>query len=78
LASEHNITLVLNKSDKVDSKTITARKNNFRKIIDAELKEARGKMLDEIAIISTVMVNNPDGTKSADSLITHLAKALVK
>jgi GTPase SAR1 family protein len=73
-----SIILVLNKTDKVDNKTVTARKNALRKIIDLELRDARGKMTSEIAVIPTVMVNNPNGTKSADSLITHLAKYLVK
>jgi GTPase SAR1 family protein len=73
-----SIILVLNKKDKVDAKTITSRKRVFQKIIDAELKDARGKMLDDIAIIPTAMVENPDKTKSADDLIAHLAKSLIR
>lgn len=73
-----SIILVLNKKDKTDAKTVETRTKAFLKILNSELKEARGKMLDEITIVPTVMVNNADGTKSADSLITHLAKALIK
>lgn len=73
-----SIILVLNKKDKTDAKTIEARKKGFQKIIDVELKESKGNMLDEISVIPTVMVNNQEGTKSADQLITHLAKALIK
>lgn len=73
-----SIILVLNKTDKTDAKTVESKMKAFQKIINAELKEARGKMLDEIAVIPTVMVNNPNGTNSADSLIAHLAKTLVK
>lgn len=73
-----SIILVLNKTDKVDKKTVEARVNAFNKIINSELKEARGKMLDEIAVMPTVMVTNLNGTKSTDSLIRHLAKLLVR
>lgn len=73
-----SIILVLNKTDKTNTKVIESRKKAFQKILNAELKEARGSMLEEISVIPTIMINNPNGTKSADSLIAHLAKALVK
>ena len=73
-----SIVLVLNKTDKTDAKTIESRKKAFKKILDAELKEARGGMTGEISVVPTVMVNNAEGTKSADGLIAHLAKGLVK
>ncbi|MGI9055503.1 MAG: hypothetical protein ACR2F2_06845, partial [Pyrinomonadaceae bacterium] len=47
------IILVLNKKDKTDAKTMEARKKAFHKIIDTELKESKGKMLDEILVIPT-------------------------
>lgn len=72
-----SIILVLNKKDKVDAKTIDARKKAFQKILNAELKDARGKMIDDIVIVPTVMVTNPDNTKTVDSLIADLAKALI-
>lgn len=73
-----SIILVLNKKDKTNAKIIESRKKAFQKILNAELKEAKGSMMDDVVVIPTAMVNNPDGTKSADGLIAHLAKALVK
>lgn len=73
-----SIILVMNKKDKVDTKMIETRKKAFKKILDSELKDARGKMIDDIVIVSTVMVTNPNETKSVDSLIADLAKALIK
>lgn len=73
-----SIILVLNKKDKVDAKAIASRKKSFQKILDSQLKDARGKMLDDIAIMPTVIVTNPDNTKSVDNLIAHLAKSLIQ
>lgn len=73
-----SIILVMNKSDKVDEKKLASSKQSYRKILDAELRDARGRMLDDIAIMPCVLVTNPDGTKAADSIIAHLAKALVR
>ena len=73
-----SIILVLNKTDKTNAKTVESRKKAFQKILDAELRDARGTMTGEILVVPTVMVNNAEGTKSADGLINHLAKALVK
>lgn len=73
-----SIVLVLNKRDKVDEKKVAAWKQALRKIIEAELREARGQMLAEIAIMPCVMVANPEGTKAVDSLIAHLTKALAR
>lgn len=73
-----SIVLVLNKTDKTEAKTVESRRKAYQKILDAELKEARGAMTSEISVVPTVMVNNSEGTKSADGLIAHLAKALVK
>jgi hypothetical protein len=73
-----SVILVLNKKDKVSEKKIAACKQELRKILDAELRDARGQMSDEIAIVPCTLVTNPDGTKSVDSLIAHLAKALAR
>lgn len=73
-----SIILVANKYDKVDEKKLSSCKDFYRKILDAELREARGRMLDEIAITPCVLVTNPDGTKTVDGVIAHLAKALVR
>ena len=79
---QHNrvksIILVLNKRDKVDEKTVAQRKAIFRKILDVELREACGQMLEEVAIMPCTLVNNPDGTKAVDSVIAHLAKTLAR
>ncbi len=72
------IILVMNKSDKAEEKKIASWKQAFRRIVDAELREARGQMLEEIAIIPCALVTNPEGTKAVDSLIAHLAKALAR
>ena len=70
--------LVMNKMDKSTANKIAARERAFRKILDAELRDARGQMLDEIAIMPCTVVTNPQGTKAVDNVIAHLAKALAK
>lgn len=70
--------VVMNKADKVDAKQVESRRKEFRKILDSELREARGEMIEEVAITPCTMVTNPEGTKSVDSIIAHLAKALAK
>ncbi|MEP7342711.1 MAG: GTPase domain-containing protein [Acidobacteriota bacterium] len=73
-----SVILVLNKTDKVGVKKIAACKGEFRKILDNELRDARGQMLDEIAIMPCSLVTNSGGAKSVDSVIAHLAKALAR
>jgi len=68
----------MNKMDKVNPKQLEPRKKAFRRTLDAELREARGQMIEEIAIMPCALVTNPDGTKAVDSLIAHLAKVLMK
>lgn len=73
-----SIILVMNKWDKVDEKKVASCKQAFRKIVNAELRGARGQMLSDIAIVPCTLVNNPEGSKAVDSLIAHLAKALAR
>ena len=70
--------LIMNKRDKVDIRRVTSRKKEFQKILDSELREARGQMLNDIAIMPCTLVTNPDGTKSVDGVIGHLAKSLAR
>lgn len=73
-----SIILVMNKVDKSTIRKVDARRKEFRKILDTDLREARGQMIDEIAIMPCAVVTNPEGTKAVDSVIAHLAKALAK
>jgi hypothetical protein len=61
--------VMVNKSDKVSAEVIEANKQEYRKILDAELRDARGRMLEDIVILPAVAVSNPNGTKSLDSVI---------
>ena len=70
--------VIMNKLDKVDETKADARRKQFRKLVDAEIRDARGQMLDEIAIMPCALVTNPQGTKLVDSVIAHLAKSLAK
>ena len=70
--------VMMNKSDKVSAGVITANKVEYRKILDAELRDARGRILDDIAIMPSILVNNPNGTKAVDAVISHLARELTK
>ena len=69
--------VIMNKADKVEASVIETHRKRYREIIDTQLRDARGKMLEDIAILPCVTVNNPNGTKSVDAVISHLAKALV-
>lgn len=46
----------------------------LRNILDIKLRDACGRMLEEIAIMPCTLVTNPQSTKSADSVIAHPAK----
>jgi GTPase SAR1 family protein len=73
-----SLIVVLNKVDKVDAKAVDKYRSVLRRIIEKELHDARGGMLDEAAIMPCVLVTNPNGTRAADSIIAHLAKQLIK
>jgi hypothetical protein len=68
--------LVLNKRDKVKAEVVEKRTKALRRILDRELHQARGRMTADIAILPCVSVNNPDGPKLIESVITYLAKSL--
>lgn len=70
--------VLMNKFDKATERKTDARKRAFRKILDAKFQMARGSMMDEIVIVPSIMVNNPQGTKLVDSVIVHLAKRLAR
>lgn len=70
------VIVAMNKMDKVSEETVSIRRKAFQKIIDNELREARGKMLGDIILMSIIMVTNPKGTAYTDDLIKHLAKSL--
>jgi hypothetical protein len=70
--------VVMNKTDKAQEQTIAAARREFRKILDQELRDARGRMLEEIAIMPCTMVTNLEGTKAIDAVIAHLAKSLAR
>ncbi|HEY0605976.1 MAG TPA: hypothetical protein VGD58_23835 [Herpetosiphonaceae bacterium] len=73
-----SIILVMNKLDKVTEDVVTSRKTKFQGILNTELREARGRMLSEIAIMPCSLVTNPQGTKAVDAVIAHLAKTLAR
>lgn len=75
--------VIMSKADKIDAadaearrNIIEAHRNAYREILEAELREARGRMLQEIAVIPCSMVTNTSGTKLMDGVIAHLAKAV--
>jgi len=73
------IIVVMNKRDKVeDPQVLDDRRTRFRKILEAELHGARGRMIDEVAIMPCTLVSNPNGTREVDRVIEHLARALVQ
>lgn len=73
-----SLIVVLNKADKADSARMDKYTRAIEKVLDQELRDARGKMIDEIVIVPCISVTNPEGTGPLDRLISLLAKALVK
>ena len=69
--------VVLNKADKVSADRIEKYKATLRRIVQDELHDARGGMLEEVAIMPCILVTNTQGTRPADSVIAYLAKALM-
>lgn len=68
--------IVLTKADKVASEKAQKHKTKLKSIADSQLLHARGQMLDEVCVVPCCLVTNPEGTKSVDLAITHLAKSL--
>jgi hypothetical protein len=73
-----SVTLVLSKEDKVDQATVDAYVASCKATLDAEFRESRGGMEDEIAIIPAILVKTPTNqtTESLDRVLTNLAKGL--
>jgi hypothetical protein len=70
--------VLLNKVDRMPPDHVPVLRRRLRSAVDAELRDARGKMKDPIAVIGTCMVINENGTKMVDSAIAHIAKQLSK
>ncbi len=71
--------VAMNKSDKVqDEQILIDKKNQFRQIVDKELREARGNIEGEIAVMPCVLVTNSDGDEKVQNMVLHLAKRLIK
>jgi hypothetical protein len=73
-----NITVVLSKEDKVAQPTVDAYLADCKATLEAELRESRGGMQGEIAIIPAVLVKTAthQTTESLDRVLTNLAKGL--
>lgn len=70
--------VLMNKSDKANSGKLANLEQRIRQILDAEFREGRGKMKEDVAIMQSCMVINPKKTQEVDSVISFIAKALAK
>ncbi len=70
--------IVLNKRDKSDDKRVDKQKKALRKIVDEHFRQGRGAMLATVKVMPCILVTNPDGTKFVDSIISTIARELVK
>lgn len=72
------ITVVMNKADKVDTQVVNTYRKKLQDIVDNELHEAKGKMLESVTVLPCSVVINPNGTRAVDAVISHIALALVR
>jgi GTPase SAR1 family protein len=70
--------VVMNKRDASNSEKAAQAEALFREILVAELRDARGKIDEEIPVLSAIMVTNADGTKMVDAVIRQLARSLTR
>lgn len=71
--------VVMNKSDKIkDMQILKDRQDLLQRIIDTELRDARGRMIEEITVMPCALVPNPKQEEEAQNIILHLAKGLRK
>jgi GTPase SAR1 family protein len=70
--------VVMNKLDASNSEYVAEAEVAYRKILAEELRDARGKMSEEISVLSSIMVTNADGTKLVDAVIRQLARSLTR
>jgi GTPase SAR1 family protein len=68
-----SVIIVMNKADKMDEQIIANKKQEYQNIINTELRDARGSMIQEIAIMPCSVVTNPRGKMLVDSVIRQLA-----
>jgi hypothetical protein len=73
-----SMVLILNKKDKVDDDIVAKRTKHLRKILEGQLKQALGAMVEPVAILPCSSVINPDGPLWIDAVIMHIAKELAK
>jgi len=68
--------ILLNKSDKVGKDYVESVRKVVRQTLDEQFRDGRGRMKHEVIIVPTVLVDNPDGSKSAETVVANLAKLL--
>ncbi|HZO71222.1 MAG TPA: GTPase domain-containing protein [Ktedonobacteraceae bacterium] len=73
------VLVVMNKHDKItDEQVLIDRKRQLRTILHDELRQARGRMRREIAILPCTLVKNAEGHDEVDNVVTSLVKGLAK
>jgi hypothetical protein len=68
--------VVMNKQDASTPAAASAAEAEYRKILDEELRDARGRISREIPIMPSIAVNTSYGTELIDAVIRQLAQSL--
>lgn len=72
-----SVLVALNKVDKIDDEDcLNDTIQNLRQITDTQFKLGRPKAIDRVHFRTSVMVENPEGTKTLDALLIALATSL--
>jgi GTPase SAR1 family protein len=70
--------VVMNKQDASSSEQVATAEALYRKILEEELRDARGRISGEIPVLPSIMVTNSDGPKLVDAVIRELARSLAR
>jgi len=71
-----SVIVALNKMDLVDKQRVDEHEKRYRAIVKDQFRAARSPALGDVHFRRTIMVENPNGSKSIDAILVDMAQAL--
>jgi len=73
-----SLVVVMNKMDATNPEKPALAEAAYREILESELRDARGRMIQPIAVLPTIMVKNANGSERVDAVIRQLAQSFAR
>jgi GTPase SAR1 family protein len=71
-----SVIVALNKMDLADKQQVDEYEKRYRAIVEDKFRAARGPNLSDVRFRRTIMVENPNGTRSIDGILVDMAQSL--